>query len=193
MHVDHFGGAQQVARYLLGLGHERIALLTSGPELRPGRERIAGFTAAYAEHGRKPDPGLLRAERSAMAFAFSEALALLSTAQPPTAFVCLGTRILSGVLQGLRHAGRTVPDDASVVSVGDTDLSQLFAPAITSLSWDLDAVGRALAELLLRRLGRDAVAEPERIVMTTQLVLRESCSPLTRAAVPARRRKELRA
>jgi LacI family transcriptional regulator len=86
-----------------------------------------------------------------------------------------------------------VPDDASVVSVGDTDLSQLFAPAITSLSWDLDAVGRALAELLLRRLGRDAVAEPERIVMTTQLVLRESCSPLTRAAVPARRRKELRA
>lgn len=187
--VDHFGGGQQVARYLLGLGHERVALLTSGPGLRPGRERIAGFTAAYAERGRAPDPRLLRAERSAMEFAFSEALALLSTEQPPSAFVCLGTRILSGVLQGLRHAGRSVPEDASVVSIGDTDLSQLFSPTITALSWDLDAVGHALAELLLRRLGRDAVAEPERIVMTTQLVLRESCAPLQAPAAKARRSK----
>ena len=193
VHVDHFGGAQQVARYLLGLGHERVALLTSGPVLRPGRERIAGFTAAYAERGRKPDPAMIRAERSAMEFAFSEALALLSAPKPPTAFVCLGTRILSGVLQGLRHAGRTVPDDASVVSIGDTDLSQLFSPAITALTWDLDAVGHALAELLLRRLGRDAVVEPERIVMTTQLVLRESCAPLKAAPAKARRTKEARA
>ena len=193
VHVDHFGGAQQVARYLVGLGHERVALLTSGPVLRPGRERIAGFTAAYAERGRKPDAAMIRAERSAMEFAFSEALALLSAPKPPTAFVCLGTRILSGVLQGLRHAGRTVPDDASVVSIGDTDLSQLFSPAITALTWDLDAVGRALAELLLRRLGRDAVVEPERIVMTTQLVLRESCAPLKTAPAKARRTKEARA
>jgi LacI family transcriptional regulator len=161
--------------------------------LRPGRERIAGFSAAYAERGRKPDAAMIRAERSAMEFAFSEALALLSAPKPPTAFVCLGTRILSGVLQGLRHAGRTVPDDASVVSIGDTDLSQLFSPAITALTWDLDAVGRALAELLLRRLGRDAVAEPERIVMTTQLVLRESCAPLKAAPAKTRRKKEARA
>jgi LacI family transcriptional regulator len=117
-------------------------------------------------------------------------LALLSDPQPPTAFVCLGTRILSGVLQGLRHAGRTVPDDASVVSIGDTDLSQLFSPAITSLTWDLDAVGHALAERLLRQLGADAAHEPERIVMTTQLVLRESCAPLHQPA--AARRKAVR-
>jgi LacI family transcriptional regulator len=80
-----------------------------------------------------------------------------------------------------------------VVSIGDTDLSQLFSPAITALTWDLDAVGRALAELLLRRLGRDAVAEPERIVMTTQLVLRESCAPLKAAPAKTRRKKEARA
>lgn len=178
--VDHFGGAQQVGRYLLGLGHDRIALLTSGPVLRPGRERIAGFTAAYAERGRQPDPQLLRAERSAMEFAFSETLALLSAPKPPTAFVCLGTRILAGVLQALRHTGRTAPEDVSVLSIGDTDLSQLFSPAITSLSWDLGAVGTAAAELLLRRLAQAGDMEQERILLTTQLVLRESCGPAPR-------------
>lgn len=176
--VDHFNGALQVTRYLLNLGHRHIALLTPGSVLRPGRERIAGFRDAFAERGLKPEPRLIRAEKSAMDFAFSESLALLSSATPPTAFVCLGTRILSGVLQALRHGGRSVPEEVSVVSVGDTDLSQLFSPGITALTWDLDAVGTAMAELLLKRLAPAAELEPERIVITTQMVLRESCGPM---------------
>lgn len=185
VHVDHFNGALQATRYLLNLGHTRIALLTPGQVLRPGRERIAGFRDAFAERGLQPDLRLIRAEPSAMEFAFSESLSLLSSREAPTAFICLGTRILAGVLQGLRHSGLAAADDISVLSVGDTDLSQLFSPAITSLTWDFEAVGTAAAELLLKRLPSAAGAaavEPERIVITTQLVLRESCAPPARVA-----------
>lgn len=187
IHVDHYNGALQATRYLLNLGHTRIALLTPGSVLRPGRERIAGFEAAHLEHGLKPWPKLVRAERSSMDYTFSEVLALLSSAEPPTAFICLGTRILAGVLQAMRHAGRTVPDDVSVISIGDTDLSQLHTPAITSLSWDLEAVGKSMAQLMLKRLDRSNTnIEPERIVITTQLVLRESCGPVSKRATEAR-------
>lgn len=177
VHVDHYNGALQATRYLLNLGHRRIALLTPGSVLRPGRDRIAGFEEAHREKGLKPVGKLVRAEHTSMDFAFSEALALLSLPSPPTAFLCLGTRILSGVLQAVRHAGRTVPGDVSVISVGDTDLSRLFSPSITSLAWDLDSVGKSLAELMLKRLARDERTEPQRIVITTQLILRESCGP----------------
>jgi LacI family transcriptional regulator len=190
VHVDHYHGALQATRYLLNLGHTRIALMTPANVLRPGRERIAGYTDAFAERGLKPPPKMVRAERSAMEFAFSEALALLGGAQPPTAFLCLGTRILAGVLQALRHSGRTVPDDVSVVSIGDTELSQLFSPAITSLTWDLPAVGTATAELLLRRLDASQALEQERILLTTQLVMRESCGPAAKA--PAARGARLK-
>jgi len=181
VHVDHYHGAMQATRYLLNLGHARIALLTPGSVLRPGRERIAGFKDAFAERGVPLDPKLVRAEKSAMDFAFSEALALLGGPDAPTAFVCLGTRILSGVLLALRHSGRSVPEDVSVISVGDTDLSQLFSPAITSMTWDLAAVGTAAAELLLRRLDRTQAPQHERILLTTQLVLRESCGAAPKA------------
>ena len=192
VHVDHHHGALQATRYLLNLGHTRIALMTPGSVLRPGRERIAGYRDAFAERGLQPDPKLIRAEKSAMDFAFSEALSLLGAPSAPTAFLCLGTRILSGVLQALRHSGRTAPDDVSVVSIGDTDLSQLFSPAITSLTWDLEAVGTAVAELLLRRLDRSVPLETERILLTTQMVLRESCGPLARAgaALPSPRKRK---
>ena len=179
VHVDHREGALQATRYLLGLGHTRIALLTPASALRPGRERIAGFREAFRERRLKPSAKLIRAEKSAMEFAFGETLSLLSATEPPTAFLCLGTRILSGVLHALRQSGRQVPADASVISIGDTDLSQLFNPAITSLTWDLDAVGRALAQLLLKRVGAAQAVDPQRVVIATRLVLRESCAALT--------------
>ncbi len=179
VYVDHYTGALQATRYLLNLGHTRIALLTPGSVLRPGRERIAGFKEAYKEQDLKPVPKLIRSEKSAMDFAFTEALSLLSGSEAPTAFMCLGTRILAGVLQALRHTGRTAPGDVSVISIGDTDLSQLFSPSITSLTWDLEVVGTVLAQLMLKQLERDADIDPETIVITTQLVLRESCGPVT--------------
>jgi LacI family transcriptional regulator len=87
------------------------------------------------------------------------------------------------VLQALRYTGRTVPDDVSVISIGDTDLSQLFNPTITALTWDLAAVGTATAELLLRRLDAAQPAERERVLMTTELVMRESCGPVPKVPV----------
>lgn len=192
VHVDHFHGALQATRYLLDLGHRRIALLTPGQVLRAGRDRIAGYRAAFAERGLQPVERLVRCEPSSMQFAFSESLALLGSKEAPTAFLCLGTRILSGVLQGMRHAGMTAGEDISVISIGDTDLSQLFTPAITSLTWEFEAVGTAAAELLLKRLGNagaDREIEPERIVITTQMVLRDSCTAVASEQKSASRAK----
>jgi len=178
--VGHASGAFQATQYLLNLGHTRIALLTPGTELRTGKERIAGFRKAFEARGLTPDPALIRAERSAMQFAFSEAMSLLSYAERPTAFICLGTRILSGVLQAIRHTGHSVPQDVSVISIGDTDLSQLFSPTITSLSWDLDVMGTCAAQLVLKHLDRQLpTAHSDRIAIKTQLILRESCAPAT--------------
>src|SRR5690606_27451104 len=93
------------------------------------------------------------------------------------AFICLGTRILAGVLQAIRHTGHSLPQDVSVISIGDTDMSQLFSPSITSLSWDLEVVGTCAAQLVLKQLDRKALsAQNERIVIKTQLILRESCA-----------------
>lgn len=176
--VDHFSGALQATQYLLNLGHTRIALLTPGTDLRTGKERIAGFRKAFEDRNLEPEPAFIRAEHSAMQFAFAEAMSLLSYAERPTAFICLGTRILSGALQAIRHTGYSVPRDVSVISIGDTDLSQLFSPTITSLSWDLEVVGTCAAQLVLKQLDRQTEpAQNERIVIKTQLILRESCGP----------------
>ncbi len=183
VHVDHYRGAYEASRYLLDLGHTRIALMTSDGALRPGRERINGYRAALEEFGLALDGNLVRSRRSAMDLSFSDALALLSTKDRPTAFICLGTRILSGVLQATRQAGLRVPHDVSLICIGDGDLPQLYSPAITAVSWDLEAVGTAAAEMLLGAIAPNAHRTDEKtqtgreVRLTTQIVLRESCAP----------------
>lgn len=177
--VDHRGGARAATRYLIGLGHRRIALLTADAIMRPSRERIAGFREVFAEAGLDPAGAQLCIQSSAMDFAHGDTLALLADGRDggrPTAIIALGTRILAGVLRAARDLGLAVPRDLSVMSVGDTDLAAVHTPAITALRWSLEDVGRAAADLLLRRLGGDAGQAQSRALLPVDLVLRDSCA-----------------
>lgn len=180
--VDHRAGAMAATRYLIGLGHRRIALLTADAEMRPSRERIAGFQDAFTEAGIDPAGAQLCLQSSPMDFAHGDALALLRGVDlhengRPTAVIALGTRILAGVLRAARDSSLSVPGDLSVLSVGDTDLAAVHTPAITALRWSLEDVGRAAAELLLQRLRGDAGQAQNRALLPVDLVLRDSCAP----------------
>jgi LacI family transcriptional regulator len=185
--VDHRAGAKAATRYLLALGHRRIALLTADARMRPSRERIAGFREAFDESDVDPAGAQLCIQASPMDFAHGDALALLRSDGRPTAVIALGTRILAGALRAARDIGLTVPDDLSVLSVGDTDLAAVHTPAITALRWNLDDVGRAAAELLLLRLRGDGGGTQAHARLPVDLVLRESCAP------PATRSRRLSA
>lgn len=174
--VDHREGARTATRYLIGLGHRRIALLTPGARMRPGRERIAGFKAAFAEAAIDPAGAQVCLQESSMDFAQGDALALLRGERRPTAIVALGTRILAGALRAARDLGLAVPRDLSVIAVGDTDLAAVHSPAITALRWSLEDVGRAAAELLLQRLKGNSGEGQSRALLPVDLVLRESCA-----------------
>ncbi|HKU99350.1 MAG TPA: substrate-binding domain-containing protein [Vineibacter sp.] len=175
--VDHRGGARAATRYLIGLGHRRIALLTPGARMRPGRERIAGFHEAFAEAGIDAAGARVCPQESSMDFAHGDALALLDATPRPTALIALGTRILAGALRAARERRLSVPQDLSVLSVGDTDLAAVHAPAITALRWNLEEIGRTAAEMLLQRLRDGAGGGPSRALLPVDLVLRESCAP----------------
>jgi LacI family transcriptional regulator len=174
--VDHRAGARAATRYLVGLGHKRIALLTADAHMRPSRERIAGFREVFAEAGLDPAGAELCIQSSPMDFAQGDTLTLLQGKRRPTAIIALGTRILAGVLRAARDLGLSVPADLSVLSVGDTDLAAVHSPAITALRWNLEDVGRAAAEMLLQRLRGDTNRAQSRALLSVDLVLRESCA-----------------
>ena len=175
--VDHREGARTATRYLIGLGHRRIALLTPGARMRPGRERIAGFKAAFAEADIDPAGAEICLQESSMDFAQGDALALLRRDRRPTAIIALGTRILAGALRAARDLGLSVPADLSVIAVGDTDLAAVHSPALSALRWIVVSVGRGGCGRLLPRLRGASGEGQSRALLPVDLVLRDSCAP----------------
>ena len=175
--VDHFQGTTLAMQHLIGLGHTRIALLTPGSQIQPIQDRVKAYAQCLNASGLGYDPELVVFADSSMNFTPAQAEQLLALANPPTAFLCLGTRILAGVLAAMRKARLQIPVDASVISIGDSDFAELHSPSITALAWDVNAVSGAISSLLLDKMQRKST-EPQTRVVAMDLVERESCAAL---------------
>ncbi|WP_337061269.1 LacI family DNA-binding transcriptional regulator [Kineococcus sp. G2] len=167
--VDQAGGAAAAVRHVLDLGRQRVAHVT-GPA--DHHAAVVRREAAAAEAG-----GHLVAEP--MHGDWSErwgrlAADLLLRRHPDVdAITCGSDQIARGVCDGLRDAGRRVPEDVAVVGFDDWDVIALASrPPLTTVALGLEAMGRRAGELLL-----DAVAgrtSPGTSVLPTRLVVRES-------------------
>lgn len=178
--TDHQSGAYQAAAYLLGLGHRRIGLITVTQDALPGRARALGHAQAHKEAGVAIDPALRDFEGFRVDAGYHAAYRMLVGRKPPTAIVA-GANQMPGVLKAVRSLGIEVPRRLSLVTIGDTDVASLHQPSLTAVRWEIARVGEAAAELLLARInGTETQTKPRRIVLPTELVLRDSCAPPTR-------------
>ncbi|WP_169717451.1 substrate-binding domain-containing protein [Comamonas serinivorans] len=175
--VDHYLGTTLAMQHLLGLGHRRIALLTPGSQIQPIQDRVQAYADSLRAAGLPYDPQLIVFADSSMNFAPAQAERLLLLDDRPTAFLCLGTRILAGVVAAIRNARLQIPRDVNVLSIGDSDFAELHSPAITSLAWDVSAVSQAISTLLFDRMQKKAPGV-ETLVVPMRLIERESCQRL---------------
>ena len=178
--VDHAEGARIATRHLVALGHKRIAILTPPTTIRPGRERLIGYRAALEEANIKPNESFISTLDASDERAYEVTRELLqSSRHRPTALICLGTRMLAGVLEACETAKLRIPEDISLIGIGDTDLIRLHKPPITSVKWDITACGRQAASMLLKRLAQADSGESSPLnsfLFPVKLVDRGSCA-----------------
>jgi LacI family transcriptional regulator len=182
--VDHAYGAYIATSHLLSLGHKRIALLSPSKAIRPGRERYAGYKKALEEADLSVQEDLVFMLGASDARAYDVTRALLSRSDDrPTAVICLGTQMLAGVLAAIDESRLHIPEDISIIGIGETDLVRLYKPSITAVKWDIASCGRLAAEMLLQRFSAsDEKQKHARIVGSpVELVHRGSCAPPRRS------------
>jgi len=175
--VDHSGGIEAATRYLLGLGHRRIALLVGDVKAFPSRSRVEGFQAAFAAGKQKIEAGLLRRDVLDQESAFRETMALMSLPNPPTALLVAAMDTLGGTLRALRVLNREVGRDVSLIAGSDSDLAELYSPGVTAIRWDLAEMGRHAATMLLERISGRSPPSARAIKLPSTLVIRQSCRP----------------
>lgn len=173
--TNQVDGAYRATRYLLGLGHARIGLISVPLGNLSGRLRLAGFKKAHADVGREVPADFVKTGGYDTAYALDAAYDLLSREERPTAVVVSGG-LLAGVIMASRQLNLAIPQDLSVVSLGDTEIAALMQPAISAVRYDWEETGRIAANLIFARVTGTTREPPRRIVTSYEFLLRHSCA-----------------
>jgi DNA-binding LacI/PurR family transcriptional regulator len=163
--------------YLVALGHRRIARVAGLPALDHTQVRIAAFREAMARHG-LGEPWVVETDYTAEEGA-QATRALLSRRDRPTAILFDNDVMALAAINVAQEMGIAVPGELSIVAGDDSQLCVLVRPALTALSWDIQAYGLHVAQVLLDMVdGRPPRSHQEN---TARLVIRGSTAAPPRA------------
>lgn len=169
----------RATRFLIDLGHRRIALLNGQERMDFARRRREGYVAALAEAGIAPCASLMKSEEMTEHYGYRATRELLSLDNPPTAIVASSYIVSLGVRRAAGDAECKLGRDLSLIT-HDDDLSYLGnqgdVPVFTSTRSSVRQAGRRCAEILLAKIAADDMT-PVQELWETELMVGDSTGP----------------
>jgi DNA-binding LacI/PurR family transcriptional regulator len=176
--IDDVAGGELATKYLLELGHRRIAFIGDKPadpfRRQSSRDRTIGYERALAAASVPVRPEYVREGTQSRHLARNIAEELLRLPEPPTAVFAASDVQALGVLEAARGRGLSVPEQLSVIGFDDIEIASYVG--LTTIRQPLFESGRRGAELLLQALG----GEPAPVHVETlplDLVVRGTTRP----------------
>ncbi|MFA5205785.1 MAG: LacI family DNA-binding transcriptional regulator [Lentisphaeria bacterium] len=91
----------------------------------------------------------------------------------PSALIANSDYVATGVNYGLWKQGLSVPRDLALVGIDGTQMGAVYNPPLTTIDLGIATMADTMVELVLRQVA-DRRRAPDRIVLPTRLVVRES-------------------
>jgi LacI family transcriptional regulator len=168
---DSEGGAYQLTRILLQLGHRRITLLSGPADVSTAADRAAGFRQALLEANYLSEGQIVYGDYSYTS-GYAQAKELLTQSPRPTALFAGNNLIATGALHAIQQSGQKVPQDLALVSFDDFPPELQIDPFFTSAIQPAYELGCQATRLLLERLSQ--AGTPREIVLPVEIVIRRS-------------------
>ncbi|WP_020560045.1 LacI family DNA-binding transcriptional regulator [Thiofilum flexile] len=172
--ADNRKGVYVATQHLIQLGHQKIAFLGGREDISDYHERLSGYKDAMNEAGlRVPSNYIFPIAQSRQA----GRLALKSVLEYDasiSAVVCFSDLMAYGVLSISRELGIKVGSDLAVVAFDDLPDSSITHPALTTVQVEASQFAAQAIDLLQVYMNKPQ-AKPERLLVPTRLMVRESC------------------
>lgn len=178
--LNHQRAAEVALKHLFHLGHRQIAFI-KGQEFSSDTEvRWANIERVASQLGLTIDPRMvaqLEGDSPSPQLGYMATRVLLAAREPFTALFAFNDISAMGAIRALRESGRQVPDDVSVVGFDDIQSAAFQNPSLTTVRQPLREMGRAAAEILLKRINRPGSELHDKHIVEAELVIRETTGP----------------
>jgi DNA-binding LacI/PurR family transcriptional regulator len=175
--VDNYSGGDLAIQHLLAQGRRKIGHISGPLDWWEAHQRKQAWQETMAKAGaqvgdRQCSEGNWSSSSGEAAF-----VQLLQSYPEMDAVFVGNDQMALGVLQSANRRGMNVPGALAVVGFDNIAESAYFWPALTTISQDQQELGcRAVQELVnqIEAVKRDEKIEPLNILLSTELVVRES-------------------
>ena len=172
---DNRRGGYVATRYLLELGHTRIAFLGDISDDCPEFQgRYGGYRDALRQAGLPLDPALRASSRSSTHSGNLAARKLFSRGDGFSAMFCCSDLTALGALRAVQSEGLSVPEDVSIVGFDNIPSATHMSPALTTVRQNTGKAGEVMVDTLLRLVQGDYV---ESQLIEPELIVRDSSGP----------------
>jgi len=168
-------GLKIAVDYLYGKGHRNIVYLTGTPEDYKD-DRVTSYITHMLALGLKPSV-VYGTDLIDMDESKGEELAeiMLNKYAGATAVICMSDGLARGVLIKLHKKGIMIPDDLSLISIDDTEISRFSIPALTSIGYSRNEFAGKAVDSLVSMINGGECSKKE---VEMYLVERESVKNL---------------
>lgn len=169
--IDNTLAAYKATKYLLELGHKRIAFISGRADQPDAFARRRGYELALEESGidlikELVVEGNFRRQSGILAME-----ALLSRGVSFSAVFAANDQMAYGARLGLYRRGIRVPDDLSLMGFDDEPAASFMIPPLTTVRQPAVELGLEAAKIILARLKGETVSIPK---LEAEVVVRES-------------------
>jgi LacI family transcriptional regulator len=175
LRINDVQGGYDATRYLIDMGHRRIAHITGLLAQQDAQDRYKGYQQALADAGLLIDPQLTVEGDFTEQSGLLAMQALLSRSSRFTAVFVANDQMAYGARLSLFRNGIRVPEDISLVGFDDQLGSAYTTPPLTTVRQPVADMGRAAAQALLQLLDGQPINVPS---FEAKLIVRESAAML---------------
>jgi LacI family transcriptional regulator len=175
--IDNLRAIKRAVKYLIDSGHKKIVHFAGPPHSSHTLERIEGFRHAFSESTLVFNKEMIVPIGSHYDESYSKTLEYFKHRNKdgyPTAIVCFNDQQALAVMLALKELSIRVPEDISIIGNDDIFYARIYPVPLTTIRAPQREIGKKAAEILIRNIESATLLPPERVVLETEFIIRES-------------------
>lgn len=177
---DDEDAAARMTKYLVDLGHERVAFVAGHPDHASSHARLEGYKNVLRALGMPLRPEYIVWSEYTYQSGLKLGRELLELADPPTAIFASNDAVACGVMHTAHDMGIAIPTELSVAGYDDSPIALQIWPSLTTMRQPLGRIGKFAAQELIRSIRGEQGDRFETIIFHSQLKVRDSTGPVRR-------------
>ncbi|MNO19389.1 putative HTH-type transcriptional repressor ExuR [compost metagenome] len=162
---DSFEAGYEATRYLIGLGHKKIAYISGVDTMFDSVQRREGYLAALRQYSLPESSDYILQGYFEEESTYNAVKSFIRAfpGKLPDAFLAGNDLSAIGCIQALKTHGYEVPQDISVVGFDDIDIAQYYSPPLTTVRNQIARQGILAIDHLVRMIQKQEQGNAQKL------------------------------